>query len=68
MDALAVEGFVVLGGPLGEVDGANALLVVDAGSEAVIRNRLAADPWEGSILTIAIVTPWSLWLRAPVRS
>jgi uncharacterized protein YciI len=67
MDALAVEGFVVLGGPLGEVDGENALLVVDARSEAVIRARLAADPWAGSILTIASVKPWALWLRSPVR-
>ncbi len=67
MDALADEGFVVLGGPVGERDGDYNLLVVRAGSEAQIRTRLADDPWEGSILTISTVKPWSVWLRAPVR-
>jgi hypothetical protein len=67
MDALAEDGFVVLGGPLGEVDGEYTLLVVDAESEALIRARLAGDPWLGSILTIASVEPWTVWLRAPVR-
>jgi len=67
MDALADEGFVVLGGPVGEGDGVYNLLVIRAGSEAQIRTRLADDPWEGSILTISTVKPWSVWLRAPVR-
>jgi hypothetical protein len=43
MNALAAEGFVVLGGPLGE--GPEVLLIVDAPSEDAIRARLAADPW-----------------------
>jgi hypothetical protein len=30
MDALAEEGFVILGGPMGEGDGENALLIVAA--------------------------------------
>lgn len=67
MDALAEEGFVLLGGPVGEGDGDYALLVVSGNSEAQVRARLAADPWAGSILTIASVKPWSVWLRAPVR-
>lgn len=67
MDALAVEGFVLLGGPVGEGDGDYALLVVNGNSEAQIRARLADDPWAGSILTIASVKLWSVWLRGPVR-
>jgi len=67
MDALVAEGFVVLGGPLGDVDGEYTLLVVDGDSETLIRARLADDPWEGGILTIASVEPWTVWLRAPVR-
>jgi uncharacterized protein YciI len=67
MDALAEEGFVLLGGPVGEGDGDYALLVVSGNSEAQIRARLADDPWAGTILTIASVKPWSVWLRAPVR-
>jgi hypothetical protein len=68
INALAEEGFVVLGGPVGEVDGQNALLVVDADSEALIRARLAGDPSQGSILTITSVQQWWVWLRAPSRA
>ena len=65
MDALTDAGFVVLGGPVGGGDGDYNLLVVEADSEAQVRARLADDPWEGSILTISSVKPWSVWLRAP---
>ena len=67
MDALAEEGLVILGGPIGEGDGENALLIVDAESEAEIRARLAEDPWTDDMLTIKSVKPWSVWLRADVR-
>jgi hypothetical protein len=67
MDALTEEGFVVLGGPVGGGEGDYNLLVIKASGEAQIRTRLADDPWEGSILTISSVKPWSVWLRAPVR-
>jgi uncharacterized protein len=67
MDALAEEGLVILGGPIGEGDGENALLIVDAVSEAEIRARLAEDPWTDDMLTIDSVKPWSVWLRAQVR-
>jgi uncharacterized protein YciI len=67
MDALGEEGFVVLGGPIGEGDGDNALLVVDAENEAAIRERLAEDPWGDDMLTIESVRPWSVWVRADIR-
>lgn len=67
MDRLAEAGFVVLGGPIGEGDGDNALLVIDADNEAEIRARLAEDPWTDDMLTIESVRPWSLWIRADVR-
>lgn len=63
MDALAEEGVVVLGGPVGDGDG-SVLLVVNVGSEAQIRDRLAEDPWADALLTIESVNPWSVWLRA----
>jgi hypothetical protein len=44
MDALAEEGFVVLGGPIGEGDGEDVLLVVDAAGEATLHARLAEIP------------------------
>lgn len=67
MDALTDEGVVVLGGPVGDVDGEHTVLVVDVESEAAIRARLADDPWANSLLTIESVEPWSVWLRGAAR-
>lgn len=63
MDGLAEEGFIVLGGPIGEGDGENTLLVIDAHTEAEVRARLAQDPWPEELLTIESIRPWSVWLR-----
>ncbi len=61
MDALVEEGFVILGGPVG--DGEQALHVVEATDESEIRVRLADDPWaSGGLLRIATIEPWALWL------
>ncbi len=62
MNALATEGFVVLGGPLG--DGKVILLVVDAEDEEAIRTRLAADPWSKvDLLRIKRVERWTVLLE-----
>jgi uncharacterized protein YciI len=63
MDALVADGFIVLGGPVGEGDGDNTLLVIAAASEEEVRARLAADPWPETFLTIESIRPWSVWLR-----
>jgi uncharacterized protein len=63
MDRLTDEGFIVLGGPIGEGDGENTLLIVDAPDEATARARLAEDPWPEELLTIESIRPWSVWLR-----
>jgi uncharacterized protein YciI len=68
MDGLVEEGFVILGGPIGEGDGENTLLIVDAEDEQAVRARLAQDPWFGSILRIESVRPWSVWLRSAAQS
>ena len=61
MNALAKEGFVVLGGPLeGTVD---VLLVVRAATPEEVSSRLAKDPWTGNgLLRIARIAPWALRL------
>jgi hypothetical protein len=63
MDALVEDGVILLGGPVGDVNGDETLLVVDVESEHEIRNRLAPDPWAGSLLTLVSVEPWTVWLR-----
>jgi uncharacterized protein YciI len=66
MDRLVDEGFVLLGGPVG--DGSRVLLAVDAADEEAVRARLAGDPWESlGILRIERLEPWSLWLDARRR-
>ena len=65
MDRLVDEGFVVMGGPVGEGDGDHALLVVRAGDEAAIHARLADDPWPDTVLTTGSVRPWQVWLGRP---
>ena len=65
MDRLVEEGFIVLGGPIGEGDaGDNTLLVVDADDEATVRARLREDPWPEEMLTIESIRPWTVWMRA----
>lgn len=64
MDSLVEEGVVILGGPVGEGDGEDSLLVVDLENEAAIRARLAGDPWVDDLLTIKSIEPWSVWLRS----
>ena len=61
MNALAAEGFVVLGGPIGS--GEEVLLIINASSEDIVRTRLAGDPWSGSgLLDVASVEPWTILL------
>ena len=62
MDGLVDEGFVFMGGPIGD---GNVLEVVEADGEEAIRARLAADPWYETVLTIVSIRPWSVWLRRP---
>ena len=61
MDGLVGDGFIILGGPVG--DGEETLHVVEAVDENAIRTRLAADPWaRAGLLRVGAVEPWALWL------
>jgi uncharacterized protein YciI len=61
MDGLVADGFIILGGPVG--DGEQTLHVVVAADENEIRARLAADPWAvAGLLRIGTIEPWALWL------
>lgn len=77
MDSLVEDGFVLLGGPLGDVDRDRVLLVVDAIDGGEIESRLADDPWAPEeILRSVSIEPWTIWLdgtqpglgRSPART
>jgi uncharacterized protein YciI len=60
MDQLTADGFMKLGGPLGEADGEDALLVIDAPDENTIISTLISDPWiKAGILAIKTIGPRS---------
>jgi hypothetical protein len=60
MDDLVDDGYVVLGGPLG--DELRVVLVIEAPSEDEVRTTLAADPWSGTHLVVDSVDPWTIRL------
>lgn len=63
MDKLAADGFVLLGGPLG--DGSDILLVINAASESEVTATLSDDPWsESGILEIKNIQRWSILLES----
>jgi uncharacterized protein YciI len=67
MNALADDGLVLFAGPLAgsEQGRIRALVVVNADNEAVIHDRLAADPWaQAQRLVITSVEPWNLFVGA----
>ena len=68
MDGLVDDGFVILGGPIG--DRQRVLMIIEAADEPAIQAQLAADPWAAmGLLQIGAVEPWALWLdgRPAVR-
>jgi hypothetical protein len=61
MDGLVDDGFVILGGPIG--DGEQTLLVIEATDELVVKQRLGEDPWAPrGLLQIGSLQPWTIWL------
>lgn len=62
MDGLVDDGFIVLGGPLG--DEHRVVHAIEAVSEDEIRAILARDPWSETHLRIAAIDPWTIRLDA----
>jgi hypothetical protein len=61
MDGLVNDGFIVVGGPLGNGDRTLHLVAADGPSQ--IEARLARDPWATmQLLEIGSIEPWALWL------
>jgi hypothetical protein len=67
MDRLVEDGFVVLGGPIG--DGQQVLLAVEVPDESDIHERFAKDPWiPMGVLRIGAIEPWTVWLDGRQRA
>lgn len=65
IDGLFDTGYIGLGGPLQNGDGA-AVMVMDAESEEQIRALLAPDPWcvERDMLRVGEIRRWRIFLDA----
>jgi hypothetical protein len=61
MDGLVEDGFIVLGGVLG--DELRTAHAVEATSEEEIRETLARDPWSASHLEVDSIDPWTIRLQ-----
>jgi uncharacterized protein YciI len=60
MDDLVEQGFIVLGGPLSDVEILHAVRAVD---EQDVRERLAVDNWaRNGMLRIVSIEPWTILL------
>jgi uncharacterized protein len=55
MDGVVDDGFVILGGPVG--DGEQTLHVVEVADENDIRARLAGDPWASAGAVLVAASP-----------
>jgi len=64
MDALADEGFILAGGPLGSEDGAKRVLhVVNAPNDSAVEARMNDDPWTPMhLLETVSIEPWTVLL------
>lgn len=61
MDGLVDDGFIILGGPVGDAD--QTLHVVEAADESEVKSRLGEDPWAlAGLLRLAAIETWALWL------
>jgi uncharacterized protein YciI len=60
MDGLVEDGFLVLGGPLG--DERRVVHAVEAESEEAVRETFARDPWSETHLRVEAVDPWTIRL------
>jgi len=65
IDQLVDQGFVLMGGPLLDEAGMpqGALLIVNAGDEDEVREKLKNDPWfQRGILKLESVKRWQIFI------
>jgi uncharacterized protein YciI len=61
IDQLVDDGFILMGGPLVDEDG--AMLIVNANDENEVREKLKDDPWyKQGILKLESVKRWEIFI------
>ena len=61
IDGLVEDGFILLGGPF--ADG-GAMMVVQAESEAAVKQTLNSDPWyQNGILSLVSIREWQMFIN-----
>jgi uncharacterized protein YciI len=61
IDQLVDDGFILMGGPLVDEDG--AMLIVNANDENEVREKLKDDPWyKQGILKLESVRRWEIFI------
>jgi uncharacterized protein YciI len=61
IDRLVAEGFVLMGGPLLDENG--AMLIVNADDENEVREKLKNDPWmKHGVLKLESVKRWQIFI------
>jgi uncharacterized protein YciI len=61
MDGLVDDGFLILGGPIG--DGERTMHAIEAADEQEIRARFAEDPWAPTgLLQVGKIESGTIWL------
>jgi hypothetical protein len=67
VNGLMRDGFVVLGGPVGDGHPHRAILIVVSKDEESARDRLKVDPWiRSGILELERLEPWSILVSQDV--
>lgn len=61
IDQLVAGGFILMGGPL--VDEGGSMLIVNAGNENEVREKLKNDPWmKHGVLELESVKRWQIFI------
>jgi uncharacterized protein YciI len=61
IDQLVAEGFILMGGPLGDEGG--SMLIVNADDENEVREKLRDDPWtKHGVLKLESVKRWQIFI------
>jgi uncharacterized protein YciI len=67
MDGLVEDGFLLIGGPVG--DYRQTLHAIEASDADEVKRRVAGDPWvHAGLLEVGSIQPWSLWLDGRAAS